>query len=294
MTMVSIPAAMTLAPGSSSTSQSPALTPPPASAFEPVPPTLDAALAAGFMGSLDVLRCARLSLLHSLPRVGIAWSLWCGHCGALREVGDDTVMVAKPSRKRDSEGFLKAEAEDELEAELNAQFAALEEEEEKARPARRPQRRRRAPHCALCGTKFQRPRPIPPPYPAARAARTRRQSALAADAQAQAKEAALSPAGTLDAGQLLGAAQAPVPVQAQAQAKPAPGLKNVASGSPTASYPQPKSAPPPQPNGGIVTTLPTSPPPAKKRKVKKSGLKQLLAQNAAREIQKGSGNWGLG
>lgn len=154
------------------------------------------------------------------------------------------------------------------------------------RPARRPQRRRRAPQCAACGTKFQRPRPSPPPYPSARAARTRRQSALAADAQAQAQaqatEAALSPAGTLDAAQFLGPAQ-----------KPAPGIKNVAAGSPAATYPQPKTAPPPQPNGGICTTLPTSPPPAKKRKTKKSGLKQLLAQNAARQVENGSGNWGL-
>jgi hypothetical protein len=178
---------------------------------------------------------------------------------------------------------------DEFEAELSLHFAALErqEEDEKAHPARRPQRRRRAPQCATCGTKFQRPRPNPPPYPSARAARTRRQSALAADAKAQAKEAELSPAGTVDAAQLLGE-------PFQAQAKPAPGIKNVAAGSPISTYPQPKSAPPPQPNGGITTTLPTSPPPAKKRKTKKSGLKQLLAQNAARAVEKGSGNWGLG
>ncbi|BEJ13529.1 hypothetical protein CspHIS471_0307030 [Cutaneotrichosporon sp. HIS471] len=279
---------MPLAPGQSSPSHYPALTPPPASAFEPVPPTLDAALATGPAGSYDVLRFARLSLLHSLPSVGLARSLWCGHCGALREVGEDPEEVARANRKRDVEGLLKAEAEDELEAELNAHFAALErqEEEEKARPARPPQRRRRAPHCAACGTKFQRPHPTPPPYPSARAARTRRQSALAADALAQAKEAekSMSPAGTLDPAQLLG----------QPSQKPAPGIKNVAAGSPVSAYPQPKSAPPPQPNGGITTTLPTSPPPAKKRKTKKSGLKQLLAQNAARQAENGSGNWGLG
>ncbi|GMK56569.1 hypothetical protein CspeluHIS016_0304090 [Cutaneotrichosporon spelunceum] len=279
---------MPFAPGRSSASHSPALTPPPASAFEPVPPTLDAALATGMVGSYDVLRYARLSLLHALPSTGLAWSLWCGHCGALREVGEDPEAVARANRKRDADGFLKAEAEDELEAELNAHFAVLErlEEEEKARPARPPQRRRRPPHCSACGTKFQRPRPTPPPYPSARAARTRRQSALAADAQAQAKEAAksVSPAGTVDAAQLLGC-----PSQ-----KPAPGIKNVAAGGPIATYPQPMSVPPPQPNGGITTTLPTSPPPAKKRKTKKSGLKQLLAQNAARKVENGSSNWGLG
>lgn len=108
--MVSIPAAMPLAPGRSSPSHSPALTPPPASAFEPVPPTLDVALATGgAAGSLDVLRCARLSLLHSLPRVGLAWSLWCGHCGALREIGENPEEDTRASRKRDADGLFKAE-----------------------------------------------------------------------------------------------------------------------------------------------------------------------------------------
>lgn len=123
MTMVSIPAAIPLATGRSSPSlatsrvshrrpvMSTLSTPPPTvgALDEPVPPTLDCALLAS-PGAANVLRSARLSLLHSLPSVGIAWSLWCGRCGALREgLGGAETPRTGGGCKRDSEGEIKCD-----------------------------------------------------------------------------------------------------------------------------------------------------------------------------------------
>lgn len=67
-----------------------------------VPPPLDPALLTAPSTTINHLCSARLRLMTSLPSVGIAWSLWCGQCGALR----DADTSSRP-KKRSSDGVIK-------------------------------------------------------------------------------------------------------------------------------------------------------------------------------------------
>lgn len=279
-----------------------------------VPPTLDCALLATPLPAVNYLCEARLRLLSSLPSIGLAWSLWCGRCGALREgqggaeaySGANTPKGGKKRRAAAAfETEFDAEPKDEFEHELHVTLAALARSPAPPAtpPTLAPQRRRKNPRCTSCGEKFRRPTPTPPPFaPARTVARTRRASALAAEVTVPAATTAdESPdshdqrtdeqvaSSFPDNGTALAATTAPPLTRT-------PSLAHIPSSHPvTPTYPKPPVVPPPAPNGASPAgQLPISPP-AKKRKIKKSGLAKLLAHNAAREAQKsGSGNWGLG
>ncbi|KAL1408550.1 hypothetical protein Q8F55_005363 [Vanrija albida] len=287
-----------------------------------VPPTLDCALLATPLPAVNYLCEARLRLLSSLRSIGIAWSLWCGRCGALREgqggaepgmsLSGANTPKGGNSKKRPASALLDELPKDEFEHELHVTLAALARPPAPPAtpPALAPQRRRKNPRCTACGEKFRRPTPTPPPFvPARTVARTRRASALAAEVQAAPPSVPVAAPAADDSAsvdshdqrtdELAQVAAANGDAPGVARAPPltrTPSLAHLPTSHPdTPTYPKPPVVPPPAPNGASPTAqLPISPP-AKKRKIKKSGLAKLLAHNAAREAQKsGSGSWGLG
>lgn len=224
-----------------------------------LPPVLDPALLSG--PATDKLCAARVRLLNSLPQVSIAWSLWCGKCGTLRD------GYAPPRNKR------KAPPVDDIEAELHAALAQMDAED----------RRRKNAQCSTCGNQFRRPKPTPSFFASARTvARTRRASRLAAEVKPDEPPAPKEPTKTEQA------LAVPEAERGKAALTRTPSLAHIPTSDPGLP-----TYPPPSASSGS-SPAPPSPPPAKKRKTKKSGLAKLLAQNKAREAEKSSGNWGLG
>lgn len=71
-----------------------------------VPPALDCVLLTAPTETVNHLCSARLRLMSALPSVGIAWSLWCGQCGSLRDALSGTATPTC-SKKRTSDGIVK-------------------------------------------------------------------------------------------------------------------------------------------------------------------------------------------
>lgn len=229
-----------------------------------LPPALDPALVSG--PATDRLCAARVHLLNSLPQVSIAWSLWCGNCGTLRDG-----IANPPSRKRKATTS-EDELERDLERELHAAMAAMDAEDCKRRSAK----------CMTCGSQFRRPKPTPSFFASARTvARTRRASRLAAEVKPDEPPAPKEPSKCEQA------LAVPEEERGKAALTRTPSLAHIPSSDPGLP-----TYPPPTASSG-QSPAPPSPPPAKKRKTKKSGLAKLLAQNKAREAEKSSGNWGL-
>lgn len=293
----------------------------------PLAPALDMSLLPTTLAAVNHLCAARVRLLATMPTVGMAWSLWCGRCGALREgfggacayelrdkSGSATPSSTTASRKRSINGELKnlsmdadldAEGEDaspadELERELHRTLAAMANGCNTP-PAMPPQRRRKSPRCTACGSKFRRPQPQPARFPPARSvARTRRQSSLAAEVKNEEPEAtSTTPASSAAPSSNGSPAGSPVASPGPNALSRTPSLQHIPTSHPsTPTYPNPPVVPPPT-SGGTTPPVSIPPgggaPPAKKRKTKKSGLAKLLAQNAQRAAEKnGSGMWGLG
>lgn len=292
------------------------------SGIDIVPPALDVSLASSPVVA-NYLCQARLRFLQERPQSLLWMSLWCGRCGAIREgwggpgpkttSGTSTpkgTTVKQVSPKRDADGKVKHDDTDGDEFERELQWS-LEAFTETLPPARKPptNRRRKPPACTSCGMTFHRPRPMVPNLPPARTvARTRRAAAASTDVKMEIRAAATNVIPEI-------AAQLPSPVPSQTPTQPSepsapitappsppslsstPSLSHIPRSDPhLPTYPRPPVVPPPGPNGSShKVTIPPSggQPPAKKRK-KKSGLAKLLAQNAARDADKGSGSWGLG
>lgn len=222
-----------------------------------LPPVLDPALLSG--PATDKLCAARVRLLNVLPQVSIAWSLWCGKCGTLRD-------------GYTPRGHKRKAPVDELEAELHAALAQMD--------------KRSSAQCSTCGNTFRRPKPTPSFYASARTvARTRRASRLAAEVKPDEPPAPAPPKEPTKTEQALAV---PEGERGKAALTRTPSLAHIPTSDPGLP-----TYPPPSASSGSTPSS-SSPPPAKKRKTKKSGLAKLLAQNKAREVEKSSGNWGLG
>lgn len=115
--MVSYPAAIPFASAAAAPSPSSypskaassAATPEPVAMkqVDPTPPALDCSILTAPSATINHLCGARLRLMSSLPSVGIAWSLWCGSCGALREGLSGAESPAPSWKKRTADGAVK-------------------------------------------------------------------------------------------------------------------------------------------------------------------------------------------